>query len=214
VSARGPRASGSNAIATRAPPASSVEVARLQALQRELDGIEGWLSHRLEEPQEPRCEIAWTAGELKARLLDQMQKDADEAALKSRLASLPPPSPYTSAELQAMEVQHAAHDLWQERLRFERLHPSSPFCRVALHQMSADWLCLEAHDELDAIGHRLSHADHHVCPNCQHRWPADVVTVARLAERRTELLALIDSRARPAQPGLSPNEIKQHLVAP
>jgi DNA repair exonuclease SbcCD ATPase subunit len=68
----------------------SIEIARLQALQRQLDGIEGWLSHRLEEPQEPRCEIAWTAGELKARMLDQMQEDADEAALQSRLASLPP----------------------------------------------------------------------------------------------------------------------------
>jgi hypothetical protein len=31
-------------------------------------------------------------------------------------------------------------------------------------------------------------------------------------KRRTELLALIDSKPRPSQPQLSPNEIKQHLV--
>jgi hypothetical protein len=38
------------------------------------------------------------------------------------------------------------------------------------------------------------------------------MSVARLTERRTELLALIDGSARPSQPELSPNEIKQHLV--
>jgi DNA repair protein SbcC/Rad50 len=78
--------------------------------------------------------------------------------------------------------------------------------------MSADWLCLERHDELETVEHRLSHADHHDCPKCQHRWPADPMAMARLAERRTELLALTDGRDRPSQPELSPNEIKQHIV--
>jgi hypothetical protein len=143
---------------------------------------------------------------------EQMRNEAEEAALKSRLASLPPPSPYSSADLQAMEAQHAALALWQERLRFERLHPGSPFSPDTLNQMSADWLCLERHDELGSVEHRLSHADHHDCPKCQHRWPADPMSVSRLTERRTELLALIDSKARPSKPELSPNEIKQHLM--
>jgi DNA repair protein SbcC/Rad50 len=127
----------------------AVEVDQLQALQRELDGLEGWLSHRLSEPRKPQCGIAWTAAELRELMLEQMRKEAEEAALRSRLASLPPPSPYSDADLQAMEAQHAALALWQERLRFERLHPGSPFSPDALSQMSADWLCLERHDELD-----------------------------------------------------------------
>jgi hypothetical protein len=126
----------------------AAEVDQLQALQRELDGLEGWLSHRLSEPREPQCHIAWTAAELRELMLEQMRKEAEEAALRSRLASLPPPSPYSDADLQAMEAQHAALALWQERLRFERLHPGSPFSPDALSQMSADWLCLERHDEL------------------------------------------------------------------
>jgi hypothetical protein len=38
------------------------------------------------------------------------------------------------------------------------------------------------------------------------------MSVARHIDRRTELLALTDSEARPSQPELSPNEINQHLV--
>ena len=41
-----------------------VEVAQLQALQRELDGLEGWLNHSLAEPRKPQCQIAWTAAGL------------------------------------------------------------------------------------------------------------------------------------------------------
>lgn len=76
----------------------SVELAtavdQLQAFQRELDALEGWLSHRLSEPMEPQCQIGWTAAELRELMLEQMRQEADEAALRSRLASLPPPSPY------------------------------------------------------------------------------------------------------------------------
>ena len=187
-------------------------VDQLQALQRELDGLEGWLSHRLSEPLKPQCQIAWTATELRLLMLEQMRKEAEVAALRSRLASLPPPSPYSSADLQAMEAQHAALALWQERLRFERFHPGSPFSPDALSQLSADWLCLERHEELETVDHRLSHADHHSCPKCQHRWPADPMSVARLANRRIDLLALIDGKARPSQPELPPNEIKHHFV--
>jgi hypothetical protein len=142
-----------------------VAVAQLQALQRELDGLEGWLSHKLVEPSKPPCDIASTAAELRELMLDQMRKEAEEAALKSRLASLPPPSPYSDAALRAMEAQHAALALWQERLRFERLHFGSPFSPDALQQSSADWLCLERHEALEAVEHRLSHADHHTVPS-------------------------------------------------
>jgi DNA repair protein SbcC/Rad50 len=38
------------------------------------------------------------------------------------------------------------------------------------------------------------------------------MSAARLTERQSQLLALIDNRDRPSQPELSPNEIKQHLV--
>jgi exonuclease SbcC len=196
----------------RPSPELVVEVVQLQALQRELDGLQGWLGHKLVEPRMPQCHIAWTAAELREFMVEQMRIEAEYAALKSRLASLPPPSPYSDEDLQAMEAQHAALALWQERLRFERLHPGSLLSPAALQQMSADWLCLECHEELEAVEHRLSHADHNVCPKCQHRWPADPMSVARLAGRRTELLALIDSKARPSQPELSPNNIKQHLV--
>jgi hypothetical protein len=189
-----------------------VEVAQLQDLQRELDGLQGWLSHGPSEPREPQFHIAWTAAELRELMLEQMRKEAEEAALRTRLASLPSPSPYSDVELHVMEAQHAALALWQERLRFERLHPGSAFSPDALNQMSADWLCLECHDELGSVEHRLSHADHHSCPKCQYRWPADPMSVARLAERRIELLALIDSSARPSQLDVSPNEIKQHFV--
>ena len=106
-------------------------------------------------------------------MLEQMRQEADEAALRSRLASIPPPSPYSSADLQVMEAQYAALALWQERLRFEQLHPGSPFSPDALSQMFADWLCLDRYNELGSVEHRLSHADHQVCPSCQHRWPAD-----------------------------------------
>jgi DNA repair protein SbcC/Rad50 len=196
----------------RPSPELAVEVAQLQALQRELDGLEGWLSHKLVEPRKPQCDIARTAAELRELMLKQMRIEAEEVALRSRVASLPPPSPYSTADIRAMEAQHAAFALWQERLRFERLHPGSPFSPDALNRMSADWLCLERHDELEAVEHRLSHADHHNCPKCQHRWAADPMSVARLNEGRTELLALIDGKARPSRPELSPNEIKQHLV--
>jgi hypothetical protein len=77
-----------------------------------------------------------------------------------------------------MEAQHTAMALWQERLRFERLHPESPFSPGALSQMSADWLLHLRHEELETVEHRLSHDDHHVCPKCQHRWPADPMSVA------------------------------------
>jgi DNA repair protein SbcC/Rad50 len=190
-----------------------VEVAQLHAVQRELDGLEGWLSHKLSEPREPQCDIASTAAELRELMLEQMRKEAEEFGIKSRLAGLPSPSPYSDDDLRAMEAQHAALALWQERLRFERLHPGSPYSPHALSQSSADWLCLERHDELGSVEHRLSHADHHDCPKCQHRWPADPMSVARLTGRRTELLALIDSKPRPSQPELSPNEIKQHLMS-
>jgi DNA repair protein SbcC/Rad50 len=196
----------------RPSPELVVKVAQLQALQRELDGLEGWLSHRQSEPSTPQCHIARTATELRELMREQMRNEAEEAALKSRLASLPPPSPYSSADLQAMEAQYAALALWQERLRFQRFHPGSPFSPDTLNRMSADWLCLERHDELGSVEHRLSHADHHDCPKCQHRWPADPMSVSRLTERRTELLALVDSKARPSKPELSPNEIKQHLI--
>jgi DNA repair protein SbcC/Rad50 len=153
----------------RPSPELMVEVARLQALQRELDGLEGWLSHRQSEPKAPECDVAWAAAELRELMLEQMRREAEEAALQSRLASLPPPSPYSDAALGAMEAQHAALALWQERLRFEKLHPGPLLSPDALNQMAADWLCLELHDELEAVEHRLSHADHHDCPKCQHR---------------------------------------------
>jgi hypothetical protein len=67
-------------------------------------------------------------------------------------------SPHSDADLLALESQHAALALWQERLRFERLHPGSAFGPDALDRMSADWLCLERHDELDSVEHRLADA--------------------------------------------------------
>jgi hypothetical protein len=112
--------------------------------------------------------------------------------------------------LQAIAARHAAHARWLERVQFDRLHPGSPFSHDALDQMAADWRCLEAHDELEAIEHRLGHADHLTCPRCRHRWPADPATVGRLAGRRAALLALIDGRARPSQPALSVNDIARH----
>jgi hypothetical protein len=145
-------------------------------------------------------------------MLDQMRNDAEQAALRARLASLPAASPYSDGELAEMEARHAAHALWQERLGFERLHPGSPFGQDGLHQMSADWRCLEAHDELQAIDHRLAHVDHHVCPERKHSWPADPMTASRLDERRSVLLELIGGSSRPARPLLALNEIDRHLV--
>lgn len=180
------------------------EVDQVLMLKSELDRIEGWLENELKEPA-----YVSKPEELTVELLEAAtQESRDEAEivqLRRTLSSLPPRTAHSDEELAGMLVLHDQADAWEEWNRLPKRSHDVDTLNLWRHQ----WDAIGENDHNDRINAQLSKANHHDCPKCQHRFPADPDYVEKLKES-----LYLDVPPRPETPPLTAVEIERQLEIP
>lgn len=170
------------------------EVRALEALDAELNQLRGALSVVVPAPVEPVHDGSPLSTQ---ELTDLARREVETAfqlnQLRKRLAELPQPSVYDDRSLQLILEAHDLADDWEAWSRL----PKRSHTIEQLNQMISDGLLIAEHEQQDRIRHRLSKEDHHTCPACEHRFPADPDEVAQLQAQ------LVDLPPKPEPPALS-----------
>jgi exonuclease SbcC len=170
------------------------KVDELLVLKSELDQINGWLSAGMQEPVEPKPDGSSISTHYLAELARQEREIlAEIAVLRRQLNNLPVASNHSDDDLAAMLVAHDQADAWEE---WDRL-PKRSHSVAELEAMVAAGMLIQQHEHQERVRHRLSKEDHHVCPACSHRFPADPEEVAKLEAQ------LVDLPPKPEPPALS-----------
>jgi len=175
----------------------TAELAGLRVAKSKFDQLQGWLSVKQEAPKKPTCTVDLPAEHLKQFMDVQMEAWALIKSLEDQLAGLPPPVPYTDAQLDQMLEQHDAFDEWS---RWQRLYPDPRWSVDEIHGLLQQIEDEESYAELDRVCKAITRSEFHVCPACSHEFPDNPAKVQALREEQAVLTRELGDRERPSSP--------------
>lgn len=196
-------------------PASDVlaDMNSIRSLKSEYDQLVGWLSVERVAPVRPVSKIDMPLSVIQSMLDGQNETKAQHRALAIQLDNLPMASPYSEKELSEISIQISDHDKWQELVRFRAQYPTPTYNRQQLMEIQDTIIAYINHQDLEhargKLGELLDHG-HHECPECEHRWPVEAVSVEKM---QAEIDRLSQLPLSDLEPALTETQLDRELEA-
>lgn len=177
-------------------------VAKLEAMQADLARLEGWLSRPVPKPVAPVTPDVTNDREgllALAVLQDDLQLTLRE------LARLPSPGdgPEYDFQIDMIEEDIYAYELWQERLAFLRQHPLPTITADELIRLKAERIVWNKFGDLAELDHLISHYRDQgtvTCPNCERSFHLQYETIGEVTTKAQALRKALAKDVCPAEP--------------